>query len=231
MKVRYTLFSYPVLVLCVACLASCSPTVQPGGASSALDPREKAAAEATALIQNAEATAVVMKAQAMATALVQNASTAGPTSVLATQTPTPGVTPVVPSEPLTAQATSAASPSPPATGQAAVVLSAEESRVQLLGVSLAPETGLIVVQFKASPYVANRWQQGQVYVVDEETDTRYSVIPVAPLIGPLFSRPKYEGQIGYVMFTNTPPPGLHAGSRVTVVLGDFRQEHVTVTAS
>jgi hypothetical protein len=48
-----------------------------------------------------------------------------------------------------------------------------------------------------------------------------------PLLGPLIGRPAHAGQIGYVMFVNT-PPGLQSGARVTVVLGDFKQEHVIV---
>ena len=227
MKSRHSPFLCAVLVLGVACVSGCSPATRAGGSSPGLDPKGKAAAEATALIQNAEATVMVMQAQATATALVQNASVSGPTPVLAAQTRTPGITPVASIEPLAAQVTGAVSPSK--VGQTAATEKANAAAVQLLGVSIAPETGLIVVQFKALPPVASKWQQGWVYVVDEETATQYSAIPVAPLIGALFARPQHEGQIGYVMFMNVPPPGLRAGSRVTVVLGDFRQEHVTVT--
>jgi hypothetical protein len=49
-----------------------------------------------------------------------------------------------------------------------------------------------------------------------------------PTVGPLLGRPKEPGQIGYVMLVNA-PPGLHPGSIVTVVLGDCKQEHVTVS--
>jgi hypothetical protein len=48
-----------------------------------------------------------------------------------------------------------------------------------------------------------------------------------PILGPLLGRPQHEGQIGYVMLFNT-SLGIKPGSVVTVVLGDFRQEHVTV---
>ena len=47
------------------------------------------------------------------------------------------------------------------------------------------------------------------------------------MIGPLIARPKEDGQLGYVMFMNAPQP-LQPGSRVTVVLGNFKQEHVVV---
>jgi hypothetical protein len=227
MKSRHQLLPRAVLVLIVVCLAGCSPATQAGGSSPGLDPREKAAAEATALIQNAEATTMVMKAQAMATALVQNASASGPTLVPATPSPAPAITPLATLKPLSPQVTDTASPSPADVGQAAATVGADASAVELLGVMIAPETGLIVVQFKAPPSLAQKWQQGLVYVVDEATGAQYSSIPIAPLLGALFGRPKYAGQIGYVMFTNS-PPGLRTGSIVTVVLGTFKQEHVTV---
>ena len=63
-------------------------------------------------------------------------------------------------------------------------------------------------------------------MIDEATGAIYDDIPLAPLIGELFGRPVSDGQAGYVMFLNLPP--LSAGSRVTVVLGGFRQEHVPV---
>ena len=97
----------------------------------------------------------------------------------------------------------------------------------MLGVEIGRESGLILVQFKAPPSLARKWQQGMVYVVDEATGSLYNEIPVAPVVGPLFARPKVAGQTGYVMFSNA-PVALQAGSRVTVVLGDFKQQHVAV---
>jgi hypothetical protein len=96
----------------------------------------------------------------------------------------------------------------------------------LVNVEIGQESGTILVQFKAPPSLARKWQQGSVYVVDEATGNVYSEIPVAPVIGPLFARPKEAGQVGYVMFSNA-PTALQPGTRVTVVLGDFKQEHVT----
>ena len=230
MKSRQQLVPRAIVVLSVAYLVGCSPAIQSGSPSPALDPKVKAAAEATALIQSAEATAIVMKAQAMATTLVQNASVPGSTSIPAIPTPTPGLAPVATLKPQTAQVTDMTLPTPTRADLATVTSLADEPQVQLVGVTIAPETGFIVVRFRAPPSVAQKWQQGMVYVIDEATNTQYSAIPIAPLIGALFGRPKYEGQIGYVMFINTPPPGLGAGSVVTVVLGDFRQEHVIVQA-
>ncbi len=69
--------------------------------------------------------------------------------------------------------------------------------------------------------------RGRAYVVDEATGVTYQDIPVMPIIGPLVGRPNKNGLQSYVMFSNT---GLSVikGSIVTVVLGDFKQEHVVV---
>ena len=55
----------------------------------------------------------------------------------------------------------------------------------------------------------------------------YKQVSVAPIIGPLIARPREAGQPGYVMFVHDPPT-LRPGSVVTVVLDQFRQEHVVV---
>ena len=55
----------------------------------------------------------------------------------------------------------------------------------------------------------------------------YREIPVTPGVGPLISRPKKQGQSGYVMLKNA-PQRIPEGSVVTVVLGSYRQEHVLV---
>jgi hypothetical protein len=89
------------------------------------------------------------------------------------------------------------------------------------------EGGLIMVRFKAPPKIAEQWWQGRVSVIDEATGKVYNEIPVTPLIGPLIGRPKIAGQSGYVMLVNA-PLSLQPGSTVTVVLGNFQQEHVTV---
>jgi hypothetical protein len=97
----------------------------------------------------------------------------------------------------------------------------------LLGVGFAADGAYVHVQFKAPPQVARGWKQGNVYVTDEATGIVYKDIPVMPILGPLIGHPQYGGQIGYVMLFNT-SSGIKSGSVVTVVLGDFRQEHVTV---
>jgi hypothetical protein len=210
-----------ILLLVLACgsawLVGCSPAAPAGGSASGL--KDKAAAEATAIIQSAEATALVMQAQTKATALVQSASAAEPT-------PTPVVTPLSTLKPAAQPVAGAASPSP-TRAELTDTEEADTDTVQLVKVEVGAETGLILVQFKAPPAVARKWQQGNVYVVDEATGTQYNEIPVLPVVGPLFARPNNARQIGHVMFVNV-NSSLHPGARVTVVLGSFKQEHVTV---
>jgi hypothetical protein len=212
-----------VLIFASAWLVGCSPTVPTGASSPASSPEpnpvEKAAAQATAMIQSAEATAMVLRAQAMATALVQNAGAAG-----ATPAPTAMLLPALKPTP---SPDSTALPTPSRLVGGGTPQGAATAQVRLVGVSVGTESGLILVQFKANPSVARKWQQGAVYVVDEATGAIYNEIPVLPVVGPLFGRPKDEDQIGYVMLVNAPSE-LRAGAIVTVVLGDFSQQHVTV---
>jgi hypothetical protein len=83
------------------------------------------------------------------------------------------------------------------------------------------------VGFKVPPRTAENWWQGSVYVIDEGTGTVYKDIPVAPIIGPLLAKPVEEGQIGYAMLNNY-RNGVKSGSVVSVVLGKFKREHITV---
>ncbi len=222
MKSGHQLFLLFALAFGMAWLGGCSPAAPASGAAPGPGLKEKAAAEATAMIQSAEATAMVLQAQAKATALVQGASASGPT-------PAPAVTPL-PAQSAALPATSAAAPSPSRVAELTSTLEADPVPVEIVRVEVGAETGFILVQFKAPPATARGWQQGMVYVVDEATGVRYNEIPVLPIVGPLFGRPKEAGQIGHVMFTNAAPgaSGLRQGSVVTVVLGAFRQEHVTV---
>jgi hypothetical protein len=98
---------------------------------------------------------------------------------------------------------------------------------QLLGVNLGNDTGMITVGFKAPFKLADTWQQGSIFVVDETTGIIYDNIPVMPIVGPLFGKPAEEGQPGYVMFYNY-YAGVKAGALVTVIMGRFRREHVVV---
>ena len=153
----------------------------------------------------AEATVIIQRAQATAAALRAQAA------ATATAAPAPRPLPAAP-----------AAPTAP--------LAAEESvtrTVELMGVGYAAEGAYIMVRFKAPPLVVRRWMQGSVSVRDETTGQLYNEIPTMPLIGPLLGHPSKAGQPGYVMLVNT-PPGLVPGSLVTVVLGDFKQEHVPI---
>ncbi len=195
-----------------------------GNSSSEPTLKDKAAAEATAIIQRAEATAIVLQAEATASAMVDRAKGVPPTAepIVVTATPEPVRASTAPSP---AGAHSAAAL--PTAGAPTATQTLTPS-VELLGVGFAADSGYIMIQFKAEPRLTHSWMQGTVYVVDESSGTIYNEIPVLPNIGPLLARPKQAGQLGYVMLINT-PPGIHHGSIVTVVLGDFKQEHVTVS--
>ena len=99
--------------------------------------------------------------------------------------------------------------------------------MEIVGVGFAADGDYVMVQFRADPRVTLMWAQGNVYVIDEATGIKYGDIPVMPVVGPLLGQPVEKGQLGYVMFLNH-NRALAAGARVTVVLGDFRQEHVPV---
>ncbi len=204
-------------IVCVACSAA-------SGGPNVLD---KAAAEATAIIQQAEATAMVVQARAMATAMIEKAGAVSATPVPAKAEPTsvPTVVPTLQSVDA-GVATIQVQPSPEAVRVFASTPT-NANQVQVMDVGFGVDGRLIMVRFKAPPKIADQWWQGRVSVVDEATGTVYNEIPVTPLIGPLIGRPKIAGQIGYVMLVNT-NGSLHSGSIVTVVLGDFKQEHVTV---
>ena len=84
-----------------------------------------------------------------------------------------------------------------------------------------------MVQFRAPARTVAKWYQGMISVIDESSGTEYTEIPSVGAIGPLISRPQLDGQLGYVMLTNAPVP-LKPGAVVTVVLGDFKQEHLVI---
>jgi hypothetical protein len=202
-------------IVTVACEPGIPPDVEPTATLNLLD---GAAAEATALVQQAEATAIVLQAQVQATALVEQARLAGgtPTSAVENQlvyvSPTP--------------ASMSATPIPE---QETSVISAagEATAVEVLAVDFAAEGGMIMVRFLAPPEEAEKWWPGTVSVMDEGNDVVYREIPVLPKVGPLIGRPKVAGQPGYVMLVNA-PPYLEPGVLVTVELGSHRFEHVPV---
>jgi hypothetical protein len=183
------------------------------------NPLDQAAAEATAIVQSARATAVILEAQGQATALIAGAS--GRTATAVPASAAVSALPVSTSQPaLTPQPAALEPPTP-----ASLVTSTQT--VQVTGVGLAAEGGFLLVNFLAPPEVATSWYQGAVWVQDEATGQLYSEIGVIPVVGPLFGRPVEPGQPGYVMLVNNPNP-LAPGAIVTVVLGDYRFEHLPV---
>jgi len=199
-------------LLCLGWLvATCGQALPLGEQTDEADLLDSAAAEATAIIQQAQATALVLQAQAQATALVSQAGAAAATPPAAA----PGLTPGLPLSTPDLAATPAGSPTP------------GPSTIKVLSVSFAGEGAMIMVRFLAPPSEADKWWPGNVSVIDEASGTVYNEIPVMPNIGPLIARPKVEGQQGYVMLVN-PPPGLRTGAMVTVVLGAHRFEHLPV---
>ena len=210
-------FALGLTLLCLA-LAACRSQSQAGGTSTARQPNllEQAAAEATAIVQRAEATAMMLEAQAKATALMAQAE-------IASFTPTPAPTRVAQG---VSQDQPTATPTPKPTQEGSQP-TPQEQTVKVLRVSLGAEGGMIHIQFQAPPGVAAQWWQGSVSVTDEATGVVYNEIPVMPKIGPLIGRPRRLGQLGYVMLMHT-PLGLKPGSKVTVALGKYEFEHLTV---
>jgi hypothetical protein len=99
--------------------------------------------------------------------------------------------------------------------------------VQLSGVKIAAEGPMIMVSFRGPSKLIDKWSQGTIYVVDEATKSQYGQITIAPVLGPLFSKPKTDNGGGYVMLDN-PGGGIRPGSVVTVVLGNYKRVHITV---
>jgi len=217
-----------VLLLVLAfLLAGCAPTAPANGVTEGGSLKKKAALEATAIVERAEATAIVLQAQTTAAALVRGASgpTSTPVQTAAAASLLPATsTPAMAHAPVTA---SAALPPPSSTGVVTATEEAGTAGVELLSVGLAAEGELIIVNYRADPWAAQKFWPGAVSVIDETTGAVYNEVPVMPVIGPLIGRPKEAGQPGYVMLVNT-LPGLRSGNLVTVVLADFKQEHVTV---
>jgi hypothetical protein len=217
----------------IVVLAGCAPAKP----TPAPDLRARAAIEATAIVERAEATAVVLRAHSAATALIRGAVATATVAIPApavgaatapTLLPAPTHTPPIPpSATSPVGAASALRISGEVTVTTTATPAPDTDNVELVGVGFAVDGGMIIVQFRAPPRIARDWFQGSCWVVDEGTGTIYNDIPVMPIIGPLIARPKENGQLGYVMLMNAPQP-LQPGSRVTVVLGNFKQEHIVV---
>jgi hypothetical protein len=203
--------------LLVACESTASQTTsQVADPTVGSDLVDSAAAQATAIVQEAEATAMVLRAQARATAVMAQALEFNPT-------PSPGPTSA---QPVFSGDQPAASPTP-----TEALLHTPEPEVpqtvEVLQVGLAADGGFIIVRFMAPPAEAAKWWQGSVSVTDEGNGAVYNEIPLMPKVGLMIARPKVAGQGGYVLLVNA-PPWLRSGAVVTVVLGAHQFEHVPV---
>ncbi len=208
-----------LLYMLVLALAGCSPAPKPVESPSLVD---KAGAEATAVLQRAEATAIVLRAQSTAAAMIANArgaeaAQATPTATRAASALAPDSVPVL-----------SASPVPSPAAQPIAETANPSVPIELVGVGFGADGDFIVVNYMADPATARqKIQQMYVSVTDEATGVVYREVPVMPLLGPLIAHPIQDGQAGYVMLVNMGRT-LQPGALVTVVLGDFKQEHVTV---
>jgi hypothetical protein len=118
---------------------------------------------------------------------------------------------------------------PPKVSLEGIPLAASEpdpDGVQFAGVGMAEDGAMIIVNFVGPAALIQTWNQGDVYVVDQN-GTAYNQVPVAPVLGPLFAKPKEDGQAGYVLLYN-PNYGVRPGSIVSVVLGKYRRDHIQV---
>lgn len=109
----------------------------------------------------------------------------------------------------------------------AVTAEPDPDGVHFQGIGSAGEGAYIMVQFKAPMSQSQRWQQDFIWVVDEKTLILYKDVPVVPVVGTLIGRPSQEGDIGYVMLYNL-YGGIKSGSVVSVVVGNYKREHITV---
>ena len=101
--------------------------------------------------------------------------------------------------------------------------------VRLLGVAIGAADAYIEVRFSGPPELFTNWWQGSIYVMDEQTGYIFSSIPYVPVVGLLFGKPAHDNQPGYVMLNND--YGLaKIGTKLTVVLGNYKRLHVEVKA-
>lgn len=208
------------IIICMA-ISILGMVILPGCLSQTPSPNDlsvsdNAALEATEMIQKAEATALVIRAKAQATIIVLTAEAPAE----AAQAPTDPIS--VPEDNTTRQFSTPTAKLPTRPTQTII-----SQTIVLFGVHIGGDGGFINVEFTAPPPIVAKWYDGSVYVIDELTGIKYKDIPVMPVIGPLFAKPKIAGQGGYVMFYNL-KNAIKPGSVLTVVLGDFKAEHVIV---
>jgi|WetSurMetagenome_2_1015567.scaffolds.fasta_scaffold160986_1 hypothetical protein len=96
---------------------------------------------------------------------------------------------------------------------------------ELLSVTLGGNDEMIGVNYTSPPQLAQRWIQGDVFVVNEANNRVYRDTVLMPVVGWLFQRPAQYGQIASVMLINN---GLKKGDQLTVVLGKYRRQHIII---
>jgi hypothetical protein len=115
----------------------------------------------------------------------------------------------------------------PASGIIATAVEPDPDGGRLVEISSAADGILVKVSFEAPVKLAQNWHQGSIYIIDEGSGKIYNNIPIAPIIGPLFSKPLRDGQQGYAMLSD-PYSEIKSGSVVTAVLGNYKRLRVTV---
>jgi hypothetical protein len=225
------LVSLWIVLLVGLILAGCQagyPTPDPPETQPA-DLVAQAQAEATAIIQQARATALVQEARNQANALLTPArQPAFPAASVEsiTSTEVEHAVSAVPTQ-VAGPGEATAQPGMPTDSRLPVTVIARQGDVELIDVTIAPDSGFIFIDFIAPPSLSSQLYQGQISVTDEASGEVYNEIPVMPVIGPLIGRPVLEGQRGYVLLTNR-PPWLRTGAVVTVVIAGARFEHIPV---
>jgi hypothetical protein len=96
---------------------------------------------------------------------------------------------------------------------------------QFFSISIGANDEMIGVNYTAPPQLAQKWIQGDIFVVNEKNGQIFRDTVIVPVVGWLFQRPVLAGQHAAVMLVNN---GLKKGDTVTVVLGKYKRLHYTI---
>jgi hypothetical protein len=215
------------LLVCLTLVAAgCGTRSTPTEGQNYLD---QAAVEATAIIQQARATALMIQAQAEATAMVEKALREAEDEAqdeIPTRIP-PTNPPVTQNDQVEGAAETPLVTEMPGVQTAQLTPLAAQDGIAILSVSYGAGGAYIVVNFIARPEIASTFWPGVLSVTDEANGNLYAEVPVMPVIGPLIARPREDGQLGYFMLINAPAP-IQPGSLVTVIMGEYKFEHIPI---
>lgn len=97
---------------------------------------------------------------------------------------------------------------------------------EIVGCILTADDNIINISFKINrtSYITKNPQE--IYVTDETTEIKLYLLSL-PKFGKMITVKGQKGKYGYMMFVNAGNVVKHE-SKVTVTIGDFKQEHVTV---